>query len=155
MVVDVNQPAPSFKLTGDDKNIYSLESFKGRNLVIYFYPRNNTSVCTLESCGFRDFYQQFKDLNTEIVGISRDDIESHQKFKAEHHLPFILLSDPNGMTCDAYGVSDEKTGKAYYGIVRSTFIIDKGGMIRHIWRDVSIAGHIDQVLKSIRMFNEA
>jgi peroxiredoxin Q/BCP len=143
--------APNFKLaiTGGE---VSLESFQGKNLVLYFYPKDNTPGCTLEAKGFRDYYQEFAKLDTEIIGISKDDLASHDKFSQQCSLPFKLASDANSDVCDKFGVWQQKSfmGKKYMGIVRSTFLIDKEGIIRKVWKDVSVLGHVKEVLAEVK-----
>ncbi len=140
-------PAPDFSIPADGGRIVSLSDFKGRKLVIYFYPKDDTPGCTTESCGFRDQIKEFNALNIGIVGISRDSVKSHDKFREKYDLNFPLGSDEDGKVCEAYGVWKEKSrmGKKYMGIERSTFLIDEKGKIARIWRNVKVNGHTDEV----------
>jgi len=143
--------APSFKLPGDGGSEISLAQFKGQKVVLYFYPKDDTPGCTTESCAFRDNLKEFEKLNTQIIGISKDSPKSHDKFKTKYKLNFPLASDEDGKTCEAYGVWTEKSmyGKKYMGIERSTFLIDEQGKIEHIWRNVKVDGHVDEVKSAL------
>ena len=133
------------------KNISS-EDFLGKNLVIYFYPKDSTPGCTTEGQEFRDAYKQFKSLNTEILGVSRDSIKSHENFKAKQEFPFELLSDPEEKVCKAFDVMKLKSmyGREYIGVDRSTFIINSEGKVINEWRSVKVKGHVDEVLEVIK-----
>ena len=124
----------------------------GEKLVVYFYPKDMTSGCTLESQNFRDLNAQFRKAKTRIVGVSRDSVASHEKFKAKEKLPFDLYSDADEALCKAFDVIHEKSlyGRKYLGIVRSTFLIDDKGVLRQEWRNVKVPGHADQVLEAAR-----
>jgi peroxiredoxin Q/BCP len=124
----------------------SVSSFKGKNKVVYFYPRDNTPGCTVEAKGFRDYKNQFDDMNTEIVGISTNSLKSHQKFIDKYDLNFTLLSDSKNLLCSACGVGGLGTKSAK----RTTFLVDKKGKIRHIWEKVSVKGHAEDVLEKIK-----
>lgn len=141
-----------FTLPISDSESINLRSLKGKNIVLYFYPRDNTPGCTLEAKDFRDHIKKFEELNTDIIGISKDELKSHHKFSTEHCLPFKLASDYDSDVCEKYGVWEQKSfmGRKYMGITRSTFLIDKEGIIRNIWYSVSIKGHVDEVLKEIK-----
>jgi thioredoxin-dependent peroxiredoxin len=143
--------APNFKLSADDGKIYSLKDFKGKNLVIYFYPKDMTSGCTTEACDFRDNIKLFKKKNTVVIGVSKDGIESHKKFKSKYKLPFTLLSDENMEMLKAYNVWKEKSmyGRKYMGIERTTYIIDENGIVVEIYNKVKVAGHIEEILNKI------
>ncbi|MCL4124705.1 UNVERIFIED_CONTAM: hypothetical protein GTU68_050445 [Idotea baltica] len=140
--------APAFTLpaTGDQK--IRLSTLKGSNVVLYFYPRDATKGCTLESQEFRDAHKAFKKANAVILGISQDSIKSHEKFHAKEALNFDLLSDESGNICTKYGVLKMKKmyGREFEGIERSTFLIDAKGVLRAEWRKVKVAGHVDEVL---------
>jgi peroxiredoxin Q/BCP len=139
--------------TGKTKNgDLTLESFLGKNVVVYFYPKDNTPGCTIESKSFRDHYAEFQALNTEIIGISRDSLKSHCKFIDNHQLNFPLISDDDEVICKLFDVLKEKSmfGKKYFGIERSTFLIDKEGRLKQEWRGVSIIGHVKAVLDAVR-----
>lgn len=129
-----------------------LGNLKGKNVVIYFYPKDDTPGCTAEGCDLRDNYGQFQSLDTVVLGVSRDTVESHGKFKAKYNFPFELVSDPEEKLCRTFGVIREKTnyGKTYMGVDRSTFIFDKTGALRKEFRGVSVPGHVDQILEEVR-----
>lgn len=150
--VTVGKAVPVFGLPGTGGAIWKSGSAKDKNLVVYFYPRDNTAGCTSEAQGFRDSYAVFKKANTEIVGISTDSLTSHEKFKAKHGLPFTLLSDEEKAACRLFDVYQEKTlyGKKYMGIERSTFLIDAKGVLRREWRKVKVPGHVEEVLSAAR-----
>jgi peroxiredoxin Q/BCP len=152
MTVELNKPAPHFSGLSDLQNIINLDDFKGKKVVLYFYPKDDTPGCTLEACGFRDTYETFKALGAEVVGVSKDSIDSHKAFRKKHDLSFPLIADSDSAICNAYDVIKEKNmyGKKYMGIDRSTFVIDQQGIIRHIWRGVSVPGHLDEVLETIK-----
>jgi peroxiredoxin Q/BCP len=139
--------APDFSLPTDGNGKASLSDFKGKKLVIYFYPKDDTPGCTTESCGFRDSITEFKKLGLAVVGVSKDSVKSHDKFKKKYDLNFPLISDEEGTMCEAYGVWKEKSmyGKKYMGIERSTFLINEDGKIAHVWRNVKVPGHVDEV----------
>ncbi len=140
-------PAPDFSMPTDGNGKVSLSDFKGRKLVIYFYPKDDTPGCTTESCGFRDQIKKFNDLNIAVIGVSKDSVKSHDKFRKKYDLNFPLGSDEDGKVCEAYGVWKEKSmmGKKYMGIERSTFLIDEQGKIAQAWRNVKVDGHVDEV----------
>jgi peroxiredoxin Q/BCP len=150
MSVDVGDKAPSFTLPADGGGKVSLKDLKGKTVVLYFYPKDDTSGCTAEACAFRDTLPDFSKVKAEIIGISRDPVKSHDKFKAKYDLPFPLASDEDGKLCEAYGTWVEKSmyGRKYMGIERSTFLIDGKGVIRNVWRKVKVPGHADEVLKA-------
>lgn len=148
---------PSFNLpaTGD-KNI-KLSDLKGKQLVLYFYPKDSTPGCTLEGQDFRDQYSKFKRQNTEILGVSRDSIKSHENFKAKQNFPFELISDADETLCNIFDVIKMKNmyGKQVRGIERSTFLIDTDGKLRNEWRKVSVKGHVDEVLQAAKALNKS
>lgn len=143
----VGQTAPEFTLPGTDGPV-SLKNLRGRIVVLYFYPRDNTPGCTTEACDFRDDIMEFRHLDAEVLGVSTDTLASHQKFIAKYQLPFPLLSDEGGVVATQYGVYKEKNlyGKVSTGIERSTFIIDQQGIIRHVFRKVKVIGHVEQLI---------
>lgn len=140
--------APAFSVEGDDGKKVSLSDYTGKNVVLYFYPKDDTPGCTLESKDFRDNKKHFDACNTVILGVSKDSVKSHVKFKDKYDLPFVLLSDEALKLCEAYGVWTEKSmmGKKYMGIERSTFLIDDKGVVRSAWRKVKVGGHVQEVL---------
>ncbi|MCX6164253.1 MAG: thioredoxin-dependent thiol peroxidase [Ignavibacteriae bacterium] len=150
-MLKINDKAPDFKLTADDGKIYSLKDFKGKKVILYFYPKDMTSGCTAEACDFRDNIKLFQKKNSVVIGISKDNVDSHKKFKSKYLLPFILLSDENMEMLKAYGVWKEKSmyGKKYMGIERTTFIIDEKGIIKEIFSKVKVTGHIKEILNKI------
>lgn len=143
--------APNVNLIADGNATINLADLKGKkNVVLYFYPKDDTPGCTVEAKDFGAALRDFEKADTVIFGVSKDSVQSHEKFKEKYCLPFQLLSDSQGDVCDAYGVWVEKSmyGKAYMGIDRSTFLIDKTGTIRHLWRKVKVDGHAQEVLKA-------
>jgi thioredoxin-dependent peroxiredoxin len=151
MSVEVGDKAPDFKLRTDGGGKISLQDFKGKPVVLYFYPKDDTSGCTAEACAFRDALPDFSKVEAAIVGISRDSVESHDKFKQKYGLTFPLASDEDGKVCEAYGTWAEKSmyGRKYMGIERSTFLIDGKGVVRNVWRKVKVPGHAEEVLKAV------
>ena len=150
MSVDVGDKAPSFILPSDGGGKVSLKDLKGKTVVLYFYPKDDTSGCTAEACAFRDALPDFSKVKAAVVGISRDPVKSHDKFKAKYDLPFPLASDEDGKLCEAYGtwVETNMYGRKYMGIERATFLIDAKGVIRNDWRKVKVPGHAKEVLKA-------
>ncbi|MCP3775858.1 thioredoxin-dependent thiol peroxidase [Paenibacillus sp. MZ04-78.2] len=146
------QPVPDFTLTAGSGESVKLSQFRGKYVVLYFYPKDMTPTCTEESCQFRDYNGQFKALNSEVIGISPDDLKSHGKFAAKYELSFPLLSDPDHEVCELFGVWQLKKmyGREYMGVVRSTFVIDPQGKLVHEWRSVRIKGHVEQVLEAVK-----
>jgi thioredoxin-dependent peroxiredoxin len=144
-------PAPAFTMPTDGGGKISLADLKGSKVVLYFYPKDDTPGCTTESCAFRDAFHEFDKLNTQVIGISKDSPESHDKFKKKFNLNFPLASDTDGKVCEAYGVWQEKSmyGKKYMGIDRSTFLINENGKIERIWRKVKVDGHVDEVKSAL------
>lgn len=152
MTLHIGDKAPNFSLLSDQEHTISLKDLQGKKIILFFYPKDNTPGCTQEACDFRDLQSEFTQLNTTIIGISKDSVASHQKFKQKYALPFPLLVDKNGEMCEAYGVFKKKSlfGKTFLGIQRSTFFIDEKGIIRAIWRNVKVKHHIDEVLNELR-----
>lgn len=143
--------APTFKLPGDDGKTHSLSDFKGEKIVLYFYPKDNTSGCTKEACDFRDNMRRISKKNSLVIGVSKDSEKSHVKFKDKYDLNFLILSDEDGKMLKKYGVWMEKSmyGRKYMGIARTTFIIDENGRIKKIFEKVKVPGHVDEVLKNL------
>lgn len=152
MSIEINKLAPDFKLIGSDGKEHSLSDYKGKNIVLYFYPKDNTAGCTTEACDFRDNMQNFSDLDAIILGVSRDSLASHDKFITKLSLPFVLLSDSDETVCKLYDVIKEKNmyGKKYMGVERSTFIINKEGILVAEFRKVRVKGHIDKILDTLK-----
>lgn len=145
--LEIGDTAPDFTLPTDGDGRAGLSDFKGRKLVLYFYPKDDTPGCTKESCAFNEALAQFGALNTAVLGISKCTPAKHDKFKNKYGLTFPLASDENSDTCERYGVWKEKSmyGKTFWGIERSTFLIDENGKIAAIWRKVKVDGHVDDV----------
>jgi peroxiredoxin Q/BCP len=152
MSVQPGDKAPDFTLPADGGGTVSLKALRGEPVVLYFYPKDDTSGCTAEACAFRDAIADFSKVKAKIVGVSRDSVASHDKFKKKFKLPFPLASDEDGKVCQAYGVWVEKSmyGNKYMGIERSTFLIDAKGVIRQAWRKVKVPGHTEAVLEAVR-----
>ncbi|ODR99865.1 alkyl hydroperoxide reductase [Methyloceanibacter methanicus] len=150
MVLQVGDKAPSFTLPTDGGGEISLKDCKGEAVILYFYPKDDTSGCTAEACAFRDALPDFSKAKAKVIGVSKDPVKKHDKFKEKYDLTFPLASDEDGKICDAYGTWVEKSmyGRKYMGIERSTFLIDGKGVIRAIWRKVKVPGHVDEVLKA-------
>ncbi|MFC4303039.1 thioredoxin-dependent thiol peroxidase [Cohnella boryungensis] len=147
----IGQPAPDFELPATNGNTVRLSEYRGRKVVIYFYPKDMTTACTQESCDFRDAHATFGERNALILGISTDELKRHYKFIEKYDLPFLLLSDPEHRVCELYGVWQEKQlyGKTYMGIVRSTFLIDEEGNLAREWRNIRVKGHVENVLQTL------
>ena len=144
--------APSFSLPGDGGKDVRLADLKGKNVVVYFYPKDDTSGCTAEAIDFTAYLGDFAAANTEIIGISKDTVAKHDKFKAKHDLKVTLASDEDGAVCEAYGVWVEKSmyGRKYMGIERATFLVGSNGVIRNVWRKVKVKGHAEAVLNAAK-----
>mgnify|MGYP001209845825 FL=1 len=143
---------PRFNGGSTNDNNFSNKDFIGKKLVIYFYPKDNTPGCTSQGQDFRDNFKSFKKLNTEILGVSRDSVKSHENFKLKQSFPFELLSDPDEKMCKAFDVMKMKSmyGKQYMGVDRSTFLIDEKGIIIKEWRSVKVKGHVEEVLSLVK-----
>jgi len=152
-----SSPAPDFTVPTDGNGTITLSALQGKNIVLYFYPKDDTPGCTIEAKDFSEAEEAFTQQNTVILGISKDNVKSHDKFKEKYCLPFPLLSDSDGSICDAYGTWIEKSmyGKKYMGIDRATFLIDQKGIIRQIWRKVSVTNHVKEVLAAVQSLNAA
>ncbi|MDH3871829.1 MAG: thioredoxin-dependent thiol peroxidase [Gammaproteobacteria bacterium] len=150
--ISTGKKVPDFSLPATGDQTLSLSDFKGKNVVVYFYPKDSTPGCTLEGQDFRDEINKFRRRKTAVLGISRDSIKSHENFKAKQGFPFELLSDANEKVCRLFDVIKEKNmyGKKVMGIERSTFLIDAKGVLRREWRKVKVKGHIAEVLEAIR-----
>jgi len=150
-VIEEGQPAPNFELQSDTGETVKLSDLKGRPVVLYFYPKDDTPGCTVEACEFRDSYDAFRERGAEILGVSPDDVASHGKFKSKYELPFTLLADPEHEVAEKYGVWGERNsyGKKSMGIKRSTFIIDSDGNVARAMMGIKPAGHASEVLDSL------
>lgn len=151
-MVEEGKKAPLFTLENQDGEKISLNDFKGKNVVLYFYPKDNTSGCTKEACNFRDDFPKFGKVKAVILGVSPDSVQSHKKFSEKYKLPFDLLSDEKKQVLEKYGVWKEKSmyGRKYMGVERSTFVIDKTGKVMKIFRKVKVENHNDEVMKVIK-----
>ncbi|AEF21519.1 peroxiredoxin [Pseudomonas fulva] len=156
MAIAIDSPVPDFSApaTGGD---FNLAAHKGKQLVIYFYPKDNTPGCTTQGQGFRDAHEAFAAANTVIVGVSRDSLKTHENFKAKQGFPFELISDKDESVCGLFDVIKLKKlyGKEYLGIDRSTFLLDNNGVLREEWRGVKVPGHVDEVLAAAQALNKA
>ncbi len=148
----IGQKAPVFSLAASNKETISLKTFKGKRVVLYFYPKDLTSGCTTEACDFRDNLARLEKTGAVVLGISPDSLASHEKFIGKHDLNFLLLSDPEKTVLESYGVWKEKSlyGRKYMGVERTTFIIGKEGKIAHIFPKVKVKGHVDEVLEILK-----
>ena len=157
MAVAIDQPVDDFQIPATSEKTVSLSQLKGKQVVIYFYPKDSTPGCTTEGQGFRDHYAEFQAANTEVFGVSRDSLKSHENFKAKQGFPFELLSDKDEALCQLFDVIKLKKlyGKEYLGVDRSTFLIDKDGVLRQEWRGVKVPGHVDAVLAAAQALNNA
>ena len=150
-MIEEGKPAPDFELRSDSGETVRLSDLRGKRVVLYFYPKDDTPGCTTEACEFRDAYDVYRDRGIEILGVSPDDVTSHQKFKSKHELPFTLLADPDHEVAERYGVWGERSfaGKKYMGINRSTFLIDEDGNVVRAMLGIKPAGHAAAVLDEL------
>jgi thioredoxin-dependent peroxiredoxin len=150
-MVEEGKPAPDFELQSDTGDTVRLSDFRGKPVVVYFYPKDDTPGCTTQACGIRDNYEAFGERGAVVLGISPDDESSHVKFKEKYSLPFTLLADPTHEVAEAYGVWGERKlyGKTYMGVERSTFLIDPDGNVSDVMRRVKPDTHVDQVLAAL------
>ncbi len=150
--LDIGHKAPSFTAPTDAGDAISLSDYAGKTLVLYFYPKDDTPGCTKEACGFNENLAALKKLKTAVIGVSKDSVASHQKFKEKFGLEFPLISDTDGKICEAYGTWMEKSmyGRKYMGIDRATFVIGPDGKIAALWRSVKVTGHIDAVIEALK-----
>lgn len=154
--MNIDEMVPDFEFSATSNLTGHLSDYKGQLVILYFYPKDATPGCTTEGQDFRDAYPQFKALNTEIFGISRDSLKSHENFKAKQNFPFELISDPEEHLCQLFDVIKMKSmyGKQVRGIERSTFLIDPKGILKHQWRKLSVKGHVEEVLNTIKSLYE-
>jgi thioredoxin-dependent peroxiredoxin len=152
MSVAIGEKAPDFTLPTDGNGTVTLSQLRGKPVVLYFYPKDDTSGCTAEACGFRDWFPDYGKTTAVVIGVSKDSVASHDKFKKKHDLPFTLASDTEGKVCESYGTWVEKSmyGRKYMGIDRATFLVDKDGVLRGAWRKVRVPGHVGEVLKAVQ-----
>ena len=157
MSVDAGDKAPGFDLPTDGGGRVRLADFRGKPVVLYFYPKDDTSGCTKEATGFAAAYGDFRSAGAEVIGVSKDSVASHENFKEKYQLPFPLGSDQDGQAVEAYGAWVEKSmyGRSYMGIDRSTFLIDGTGTIQKAWRKVKVPGHVEEVLTATRALASA
>jgi peroxiredoxin Q/BCP len=148
----LNRVVKNFKAAATRNNTIELKALRGQNVVIYFYPKDGTPGCTLEGQDFRDLHSKFRRQKTVVLGVSRDSLASHKKFRDKQGFPFDLISDPDEAVCKHFDVIHEKTlyGRKFMGVVRSTFLIDASGKLRHQWRKVKVKGHADEVLEAVK-----
>lgn len=148
----IGQPVADFTAPATSETQVTLNALKGKNVVIYFYPKDSTPGCTTEGQDFRDLYAEFQGLETEIVGVSRDSLRSHENFKSKQSFPFELISDKDESICQLFDVIKLKKlyGREYMGVERSTFLIDKEGVLRQEWRKVKVKGHAAEVLEAVK-----
>jgi len=152
LAATVGQSAPAFTTTDVAGKTVSLADFKGKTVVLYFYPKDDTSGCTKQACGFTEAMPNFSKVKAAVIGVSRDSVEKHDKFKKKYKLNFPLVSDEDGKICEKYGTWVEKSlyGRKYMGIERATFLIDAKGVVRQVWHKVKVPGHIDEVLAAVK-----
>jgi len=152
MSVKEGQKAPDFSAATDGGKKLKLSDLRGKPVVLYFYPKDDTPGCTAQACGFRDQLPDFSKLKAQVIGVSKDSAARHDKFKAKYELTFPLVSDEDGKICEKYGTWIEKSlyGRKYMGIERATFLIDKTGAITKIWHKVKVPGHVDEVLAALK-----
>jgi peroxiredoxin Q/BCP len=152
MTLAIGDHAPDFTLPTDGNGEITLSALKGKTVILYFYPKDDTTGCTKEACEFRDTLPDFSGAGAVVIGVSKDSAASHDKFKAKYDLNFALASDTDGKMVESYGVWVEKSmyGRTYMGIDRSTFLIDGDGMLRGVWRKVRVSGHVPEVLAAAR-----
>ena len=157
MAVELDQPVADFQVQATGEQAVSLSALKGQQVVLYFYPKDSTPGCTTQGQGFRDHHADFKAANTVVFGVSRDSLKSHENFKAKQEFPFELISDKDESLCRLFDVIKLKKlyGKEYLGVDRSTFLIDKDGVLRKEWRGVKVPGHVATVLEAAQALNKA
>lgn len=150
------EQAPNFSLEADDGTVVTRDSLAGKNIVLFFYPKDNTTGCTQEACDFRDAFPRFGKIDAVVIGVSPDSLESHRKFKKKFDLPYLLLSDADHRLADNFGIWKEKSmyGRKYMGFERTTVIVDRKGRVARIFPKVKIPGHIQEVEKTVRELGE-
>lgn len=155
MSVEIDQPLPAFQAQATSGQLINLEALQGKQVVLYFYPKDNTPGCTTEGQSFRDLHEAFAAANTLVFGVSRDSLRTHENFKAKQGFPFELISDKDEQLCQLFDVIKLKKlyGKEYMGVDRSTFLIDSAGILRQQWRGVKVPGHVEAVLQAAQALN--
>ncbi|MCY1082110.1 thioredoxin-dependent thiol peroxidase [Archangium lansingense] len=151
-IPQTGNPAPDFQLQDQNGNDVKLSKLRGKNVVLYFYPKDDTSGCTREACDFRDEHSALQAAGAVVLGVSPDDTKSHLKFATKYSLPFPLLADTERKVCDAYGVWGEKSlyGRKFMGVTRATFLIDTEGKVARVWPKVKVQGHVQEILQSLQ-----
>lgn len=157
MAIEVGATAPDFRAKTDGEQEISLSQYRGKWVVLYFYPKDNTSGCTKEACAFKDNMEVITKYGAEVLGVSPDSVKSHNNFKEKFELNFRLIADPEKEICELYEVMGEKKmyGKTYMGVVRSTFLIDSNGVIQYIWKNVKVNGHVEKVIEKLEELKSA
>lgn len=152
MSAEIGKKAPDFTAATDGGGKIKLSDHRGKNVILYFYPKDDTPGCTKEACGFRDAKPNFSKAKAVVLGVSKDSVARHDKFRDKYDLNFPLLSDEDGEICEKYGTWIEKSlyGRKYMGIDRATFLIDAKGVVRNVWRKVKVPGHVDEVLAALK-----
>ena len=152
MSVEEGKKAPDVTAATDGGKKLKLSELRGKPVVLYFYPKDDTSGCTAEACGFRDSLPDFSKVKTQVIGVSKDSVEKHDKFKKKYGLTFPLVSDEDGKICEKYGTWVQKSlyGRKYMGIERATFLIDTTGTVAKVWHKVKVPGHVDEVLQAVK-----
>lgn len=152
MTIEAGKKAPDFSASTDGGGKIKLSDFKGKPVILYFYPKDDTPGCTKEACGFRDARPNFAKAKAVVLGVSKDSVARHDKFKSKYDLNFTLVSDEDGKICEKYGTWIEKSlyGRKYMGIDRATFLIDGNGVVRNVWRKVKVPGHVEEVLAALK-----
>ena len=152
MSLTIGDKAPDFTVATDGGGTFCLSEMVGHNVIIYFYPKDDTPGCTKEACEFRDSLPDFSKTSSKIIGISKDTVAKHDKFKSKYELPFTLGADVEGAVCEAYGTWVEKSmyGRQYMGIERATFLVDREGVVQGVWRKVRVKGHVEEVLAAVQ-----
>lgn len=152
-MLNIGDTAPDFTLPATENDTFTLSSLRGKKVILYFYPKDDTPGCTTQACGFRDSFSDFIDKNAVVVGVSKDNLKRHAKFKEKYDLPFTLLSDEDGAVCSLYETWVKKSmyGREYFGIERSTFLIDEEGKIENLWRKVKVPGHVEKILAAVSL----
>lgn len=155
-IVELNKPVPNFIVQATSLKDVALSALRGWNVVLFFYPKDNTPGCTTEGLDFRDAYQEFKNNKTVIFGVSKDTLKSHEHFKIELSLPFELICDSDGTLCRLFDVIRPQNllGKQIMGVDRSSFLIDRNGILRQEWRKVRVTGHVEEILEAVEALND-